>query len=166
MDAARSGFRGLLAALELYALEIALLALVALNAANVLARYVLHRPIGATFELMILLAIATYWIGTGTAERYSGHLGVSFVVRRLPSKLRRVTDALRLVVICGFLIAAAIAGTRLAISQYESGAVSGALGLPLWIFVASIPLGALVMLVRVLRPGPKPAADEVQPRLL
>jgi C4-dicarboxylate transporter DctQ subunit len=162
----RRGLRAWLATFELRALELALLALVVLNAANVLARYVFHRPIGASFELMILLAIAVYWIGIGTAERYSGHLGVSFVVARLPAGVRRVTDGLRLAVICGFLAATAFAGARLALSQFESGAVSGALNLPLWIFVASVPAGAMLMLVRVLRPRPARTAGETERQLL
>lgn len=160
VDVKLAQFRLALRALELYVIEIVLLVLVFLNAANVLSRYVLHRSIGASFELMILFAIGIYWIGIGTAERYSGHLGMNFVVARLPAKLQRVTAELRRIVICGFLIATAIAGMQLTRSQFESGAVSGTLALPLWIFAACISFGTLLMLVRIVRPPPKSAVPD------
>lgn len=140
--------------LEYLVLEVAFIVLVAMNAVNVFARYVLNHSIGSLFELMILLAIAVYWLGVATSERTQGHLGMSFVVSRLPAGLRKLTELLRVCVIVAFLVVAAYSGAMLAIGQIQSRSISGTLGMPLWIFSIFIPLGCLLMLLRVLRPSP------------
>lgn len=148
----RQGWMQAAVLVEHRALELAFVALVAMNAVNVFARYVLNRSIGSLFEVMVLLSVAAYWLGIATAERSRAHLGMSFVVVRLPGRVRRASELVRLAVITAFLLATAYSGAMLALDQYRSGAVSGTLGMPLWVFTAFIPLGALLMLVRVLWP--------------
>jgi len=148
------GWRRLAVLAEYRALEAAFIALVAMNAINVFARYVLNRSIGSLFEVMILLSVAAYWLGIATAERSRSHLGMSFFVERLPDGARRVTAVVRLAVIVGFLLATAYSGSVLALGQFRSGVSSGTLGMPLWLFTSFIPLGSLLMLWRVLWPTP------------
>jgi TRAP-type C4-dicarboxylate transport system permease small subunit len=64
-----------------------------------------------------------------------------------------------LLVITGFLLAAVYSAAGVTWSQYRSGAVSGTLGMPLWPFTLFIPLGCLLMLLRVLRPEPVPPRE-------
>ena len=144
-------------ALEYGALELSFAALVAMNAVNIFARYVLHRSIGSLFEVMVLLSVATYWLGIASAERTRSHLGMDFVTSRLDGPARRVAEGLRRLVIAAFLLAAAWSGAQLAWSQFRSGAASGTLGMPLWTFTVFIPLGCLLMLVRAMR-SPWPPA--------
>ena len=155
----RRGWFALLVALEYRLIEFAFVALVVMNASNIFARYVLNRSIGSLFEVMVLLSVATYWLGIATAERSRSHLGMNFVTSKLSGVPRRVCEALRLLVIAGFLLAAAYSAAGVAWSQYRSGAVSGTLGMPLWPFTLFIPLGCLLMLFRVLHPAPVPLRD-------
>lgn len=142
--------------LEHALLELSFAALVVMNAANVFARYVMNRSIGSLFEIMVLLSVAIYWLGIATAERSRAHLGMNFVTVRLKGSLRQACQWLRLAVICAFLLAAAYSAASVAWSQLKSGAVSGTLGLPLWPFTLSIPLGCLLMLARALQAQPDP----------
>ncbi len=151
MDTRRGRVAPLLA-MEYGLLELSFVALVAMNAVNVFARYVLNRSIGSLFEVMVLLSVATYWLGIATAERSRTHLGMNFVTSKLTGTAQRVCEWLRLAVIAAFLLAAAYSAAGVAWSQYRSGAVSGTLGMPLWPFTIFIPLGCLLMLARVLRP--------------
>jgi TRAP-type C4-dicarboxylate transport system permease small subunit len=137
-------------------LELSFLALVAMNATNVFARYVLNRSIGSLFEVMVLLSIATYWLGIATAESRQMHLGMNLVTSRLRGAWRRIAEVLRLAVIAAFLLAAAYSAGLLALSQWRSGATAGTLGVPLWPFTTFIPLGCLVMLWRSLAHGLRP----------
>lgn len=150
-------------------LEAAFVALVAMNTVNVFARYVFNHSIGSLFEIMVLLSVATYWLGIATAERTRSHLGMNFITSRLPPVARRIAEWLRLAIIAAFLLAAAFSAGALAISQYRSGAMSGTAGMALWPFTAFIPLGCLLMLLRALSPaasaGPGlPAADPLAQR--
>lgn len=144
-------------------LQAAFVALVAMNAANVFARYVLNHALGSLFEIMVLVSVATYWLGIATAERTQSHLGMNFVTSKLPAMPRRVAEVLRLAVIAAFLLAAAYSGAGVAFSQYRSGALAGTLALPLWPFAAFIPAGCLLMLARALSHGPaEPQAAETR----
>lgn len=124
--------------------------IVVVNAANVVLRYVVGRSQGQLFELMILLSLVVYWIGIAAAERRTGHIGMSFVVDRLRGRARTVAAVARAVVVVGFLLAVAVSGAKLTLSQYHSGTVSGALELRIWWFSAFVPLGALLMAARFL----------------
>lgn len=141
-------------------LELAFVALVAMNAVNVFARYVLHRSIGSLFEIMVLVSVCTYWLGIATAERTQSHLGMNFVTSKLSGMPLRTAEWVRLTVIAGFLLAAAYSSAGVAFSQYRSGAVAGTAGVPLWPFTAFIPLGCLLMLVRAVSHGTAGAPDQ------
>ncbi len=62
---------------------------------------------------MILLSVASYWLGVATAERLGGHLGMEFAVAGLPRPARRVADLLRIAVILGFLAVVVYSGSNL-----------------------------------------------------
>jgi TRAP-type C4-dicarboxylate transport system permease small subunit len=137
--------------LEEFSVELLLLFLAVLNAMNIVSRYVLHRSIGQTFELMILLSLVMYWLGIGMAQRFGGHLGMNFVVNRLSPPARKGLARVRILVMAAFLAVVVWSGLELAVSQYGSHAVSGAMNMPLWIFSLAMPFGALVMLLRIVR---------------
>jgi C4-dicarboxylate transporter, DctQ subunit len=142
----------LLVAFEYRLLEMVLLVLVVLNGANVSYRYILQQPAGYLFEIMISLSLVIYWIGSATAQRQNGHLGMSFLVALLPDRPRRIVAVARTAIVAGFLLCVVVSGTKLAWSHFQSGMVSGNLNLPIWIWSAFLPIGALLMLIRVLRP--------------
>lgn len=132
-------------------LEAALLVLLALNTVSIAARYVFNHAIGELFELMILGSVAFYWLGIATAERAMAHLGVSVFIPLLPAAPRKVSELVRLLVIAGFLLGVVYSGVHLVAGQAGLGLSSGLLDMPLWLFSVFMPLGAALMLVRVLR---------------
>jgi TRAP-type C4-dicarboxylate transport system permease small subunit len=141
-----------LGALEYRALEITLLLLLLLNGVSVFARYVLHHAVGELFEVMIFLSVASYWLGAATAQRLGGHLGMDFVVMALSPGARRVTDAVRLVVIIGFLGVVVYSGALLVMSQMRFGTSTSLLGWPVWFFSIFLPFGCALLAWRTLFP--------------
>jgi len=139
-----------LAALEFRLLELSLAALLVMNGISVFTRYALNNAIGELFEIMILLAVATYWLGVATAERVGGHLGMELAVAMLPEGPRRIAGALRKLVILGFLAVVVYSGTRLSLSQYRFGTNSGIVDMPLWWFSAFVPFGCALLFWRTL----------------
>lgn len=129
-----------------------LMVIVLINAVNVFLRYVVGKSAGSLFELMVMLSLVIYWIGIATAERTTGHLGMTFAVTRLSGPLRAVAAAARALIVLGFLGAVIVSGLKLTASQLQSGTVSGALELPIWCFSLFIPLGALLMAIRFVAP--------------
>lgn len=151
----------LLGALEFRMLELSLAVLVVMNGVGVFSRYVLHSAVGELFEIMILLAVATYWLGVATAERVGGHLGMELFVSMLPTGPRRVTEFVRKAVILGFLAVVIYSGARLSMMQYRFGTNSGIVDMPLWIFSAFVPLGSALLFWRTLFASPTERPLEV-----
>lgn len=141
-----------LGALEYRTLEISLLLLLLLNGISVFARYVLNHAIGELFEVMIFVSVASYWLGAATAQRLGGHLGMDFVVATLAPGHRRVTDALRVIVILSFLGVVIYSGTLLVLSQIRFGTSTSLLDLPVWMFSIFLPFGSALLAWRTLFP--------------
>lgn len=141
-----------LGGLEFRLLEISLAALLIMNGASVFTRYVLNSAVGELFEIMILLGVATYWLGIATAERLGGHLGMDFVVAMLPKGAARIAALIRKAVILGFLGVVIYSGIRLTMSQYRFGTNSGILDMPLWIFSIFMPIGCVILAFRTVFP--------------
>lgn len=140
----------LLGTLEFRLLELSLAALLVMNGAGVFTRYVLNSAVGELFEIMILVAVATYWLGVATAERVGGHLGMELFVAMLPAGPRRLSELLRKVIILGFLAVVIYSGTRLSMMQYRFGTNSGIVDMPLWIFSVFVPFGSALLFWRTL----------------
>ncbi|MEX0954980.1 MAG: TRAP transporter small permease [Rhizobiaceae bacterium] len=138
---------------EYFVLEATLVLLVLVNATNVCARYVFGRSIGPLFEIMLLVSVAIYWLGAATAQRTESHLGMSYIVGRLPSSIARAAGLLRGFISVAFLLIVAYSGAALAMSQFRNGAISGSINMPLWVFTAFIPIGALLMAWRIVFPS-------------
>jgi TRAP-type C4-dicarboxylate transport system permease small subunit len=138
-----------LGALEFRLLELSLAALVLMNGVGVFTRYVMNNALGELFEIMILLSVATYWLGVATAERLGGHLGMDLLMATLSGKPRAILEFVRRAVIVGFLAVVVYSGTRLTMTQYRFATNSGILDMPLWIFSVFIPIGGLLLAWRV-----------------
>jgi len=155
------GLLGFLRGLEFRLLELSLAALLIMNGVSVFTRYVMNSAVGELFEIMILLGVATYWLGIATAERLGGHLGMDLFVATLPKGARQITDLIRKIVILGFLAVVIYSGARLSMSQYRFGTNSGILDMPLWIFSAFMPIGCGLLAWRTLFPPRRePAQSE------
>ena len=146
--------------LEFRLLELSLAVLVVMNGVGVFSRYVLHSAVGELFEIMILVSVATYWLGVATAERVGGHLGMELFVAMLPEGPRRLTELLRKLVILGFLAVVIYSGTRLSMMQYRFGTNSGIVDMPLWIFSAFVPFGSALLFWRTLFASPSAQTQE------
>lgn len=108
---------------------------------NVLSRYFVNFSIGATEELTINLFVWMTVVGTGIAFERGAQLGMVTVFSRLPLKMRKgviVFSALLstglFVLVCGYMIQAIYDEMTL------FRATSAALGLPVWIYYAGVPV--------------------------
>ncbi|HTV71236.1 MAG TPA: TRAP transporter small permease [Rhizobiaceae bacterium] len=137
------------AALEFRVLEAGLLILLVLNTLTIFSRYIMGRPMGSLFELMVLGSVAMYWLGAATAERVGGHLGMDFLVTKFPAGLQRINEWFVKAVTIAFLAVVIYSGYKLSRSQIAYGAHSGMLKIPMWLFSGFMPLAALLYLWRV-----------------
>ena len=79
--------------LEDWFLVITLGAMMILNFANVVSRYLLSTSIAFTEELTTNLFVWSCFIGAGAAAKRGAHLGFDLIVNSMPSQAKRITTA-------------------------------------------------------------------------
>ncbi len=129
------------------ALAAALLAAVALNAANVVARYVFGQSITGADELQIYLMLVLAFFGSVVATVRRQHLRMDVLVRYFPHALQRLLEALEGVaaaVLCAFVC---WISTQYALRMQQIGSVSENAHIPMWIPHAVVALAFAVMTV-------------------
>lgn len=122
-------------------------ALVLIVTGNVIARYLFQVGVPWIEELSRLLFVWVVFLGACVALHSRGHLAITFVVDRLPPRVRTgvvwSTNALSAV----FLVAVTGGGWQLVTSTLEYGNRTPALQVSLAWGFAVVPLTAVIMLI-------------------
>jgi TRAP-type C4-dicarboxylate transport system permease small subunit len=108
---------------------------------NVLSRYFLHLSFAATEEITINLFVWMTVLGTGIAFERSGHLGMIAFYRHFPVAVKKsvllvsaALNALLFILVNVYMIQAIYDE----ITLFKAN--SAALGIPVWIYYAGVPL--------------------------
>lgn len=139
--------------LEDWFLVITLGAMMILNFANVVSRYLLSTSIAFTEEVTTNLFVWSCFIGAAAAAKRGAHLGFSLVVDAMPVQLRRwVSAAVTLLSMAMFgimfYLSLDMIQTQIMLKQETP-----ALGMPEWIISLAIPVGAFFCFVRFAQAG-------------
>ncbi|WP_158213249.1 TRAP transporter small permease [Pigmentiphaga sp. NML080357] len=129
------------------ALASALLAAVAINVANVVARYVFGRSITGADELQVYLMAALAFFGSAVAAVRGQHLRMDVLNRFFPHELRRFLAALEAaaaVALCGFVC---FVSTSYAWRIHQIGSVSENGHIPMWIPHSLVAVAFATMVV-------------------
>jgi len=118
---------------------------------NILARYLTRYSFAFTEEIEVAALVWITMLGAAIAFREALHLGFGILRDRLPRPMRRGLAALTGVTAVATMAVLAWAGWRQIQSQIALGTTSEALGIPEWIYTAALPVGALLVIVRVLQ---------------
>ncbi|MFZ4451583.1 TRAP transporter small permease [Salibacterium aidingense] len=85
-----------------YIITAALIGTILVVSANIFLRYVFNSPITWTEEVSVCLYIYVTFFGVSSAMKRNKHVGIDYIIRKLPSSLRYILQWIRLIVI--FLI--------------------------------------------------------------
>jgi TRAP-type C4-dicarboxylate transport system permease small subunit len=141
-----AGVQGLTAVLMLIA--------VALNAANVVGRYVFLRPIASAEEIMLFLLVGTVFLGNAIVGFEGKQLRMDVILHALPPGPRRAFDIaadLTMIAVCVILIVLGWPAVRM-LAEFDQR--SEAAEIPMVIPQALVPIGlglnALLVTVRLI----------------
>lgn len=143
----KTGFDRLAAALG--ALAATLFGILVLNVLwGVFSRYVLGEQSRWTEEVAIYLFVWVSLLGGSLAYREHGHLGFDYFYSRMHVEARTVAALFGTVIVSLFLlIVFVLGGTALAHRALVTGQVSPAVGFPVWIYYAGIPVSGIFFLI-------------------
>jgi len=131
---------------------ILLMTMAAIAFINVLSRYFLNFSIGATEEITINLFVWMTVVGTGIAFERGAQLGMETFFKLFPVKVQKVLvifgaclSTVLFALVCGYMIQAI----------YDEfvlfHASSAALGLPVWIYYAGVPVFSIFVFRGIFR---------------
>jgi TRAP-type C4-dicarboxylate transport system permease small subunit len=127
------GIQGMTAVLMLIA--------VALNAANIVGRYVFFRPIASAEEIMLFLLVGTVFLGNAVVGFEGKQLRMDVILHALPPGLRRAFDVaadLTMIAVCVILIVIGWPAVQM-LAEFDQR--SEAAEIPLVIPQALVPIG-------------------------
>ncbi|GGB53130.1 tripartite ATP-independent periplasmic transporter DctQ [Lentibacillus populi] len=122
---------------------IALVGVILLTGLNVLLRYIFNSPIAWTMEVALGLFIWFVFIGISSAMKRDGHIGVDFLVKKLPKPLRIVSEFIRAAAVYFVLIYVFIyLGSNLTLSA--TGKLTPILGMSYQLIDVAVPIGGAI----------------------
>lgn len=98
---------------------------------QVLARYVLRRPLTWVTELSTLFLVAAVFFAAAVALRKGGFAAVTILIERLPGRWRAAIETLGSLAVFVFLVVGTLATTPLITQARVTAAVTPALGIPM-----------------------------------
>ena len=135
--------------------------------AQVFFRYVLSQPLSWSTEVATGLLLYIAFIGFAIGVRDNAHVALNLFERRLGDRGRRAVQIIELVALGGVLLALGIGTVQYMAEQSD---VTTPAGLPLWLILLAIPMGAtlgiLHAVVQIVAPRPIPAEDEEEVELV
>jgi TRAP-type transport system small permease protein len=127
---------------------------------NVVSRYVFHFSFAATEEITINMFVWLTVVGTGIAFERGGHLGMVTLFNYFPKRMKKVV-----IVLTAVLMAALFAVVNVFMIQaiYDDltlfHAMSGALGIPIWVYYAGVPVLSVYVFRGIYREAVTKLAD-------
>ena len=145
------------------AMVVMLVVLILAVAINVFGRFVLNESLATSDELSRFLFIWVIFLGAALAHLHREHIAVDLLVSRLPRPAQRVMTVVQELLVATLLIALLVSAYR--VMSFSPG-VSPLLRVPLNLVNASVPFGAVIMLIitcyriaAVFRPAGRTAKD-------
>src|SRR5499427_3759761 len=114
---------------------------VALNAANIVGRYVFFHPIASAEEIMLFLLVGTVFLGNAMVGFEGKQLRMDVILHALPPPLRRACDIaadLTMIAVCVILIVLGWPAVQM-LAEFDQR--SEAAEIPLAIPQALVPIG-------------------------
>jgi TRAP-type C4-dicarboxylate transport system permease small subunit len=128
----------------------ALLAIVVLNAANIVLRYFFRTPLSWAEEAMLYLMIFGVYVGAVSVAWQQAHIRIDAVIDFAPPARRKVLQIVSTLVSAAVLVPVVFASFRVVNLLFEFEQRSDALHLPMWIAQSVIPISLLLIVVMAL----------------
>lgn len=117
--------------------------------ANVVTRYVFHLPLAFTEEIEVNALVWLTLLGTSSAFKKGHHLRMLFFQEKLPDSVRRWLQ--RIIMLIGIALFAALGwlGYQQILEERILEITSESLNLPQWMYTLCIPVGCLLIIIRI-----------------
>lgn len=119
--------------------------------ANVLTRYVINYSISFTEELTVYFFVWMTFLGLALAFRRGTQVRVTFFASKFSKPVRKALVIAAAIACVTFFAAMGYYGVLQVMDEIEMGAMTESMSLPVWWFSASIPVGSLLIVIRIIQ---------------
>ncbi len=120
-----------------------------ISLSNVVVRYTTDASFAFTEEFSVFLLVFMTLIGSAAAFASDGHIRITFLRDQLPTKCRRLADAMALLFSALLFAMVLHYGAIYAFEEWQYEETSPGLGLPNWIYTIWLPLLCALILTRI-----------------
>jgi TRAP-type C4-dicarboxylate transport system permease small subunit len=131
----------------LCAAAVALLAIVVINAANVIGRYFFRSPFSWAEEAMVFLMIMGVFAGSVSAAWNRAHIRIDAFLSVMPRCLRGALEGVTALITIAILLPIGIVSYQVTGMLLEFDQRSDALHLPVWIPQGAVPVALFLMVL-------------------
>jgi TRAP-type C4-dicarboxylate transport system permease small subunit len=132
---------------------------------GVFTRFIIGEQTRWTEEVAIYLLIWVSLLGAAVAYADNAHLGVDYFVAKLHPDVRVLATRIGHVIVGLFaLFAMVIGGTKLVLQTLQGGQVSAAIGIPVGIVYAAVPVSGCFFVVFAVAGALAPNAEASEPK--
>lgn len=132
-----------------------LVALAALDTADLFGRYFLNMPIQGTLEISEILLACVVLFAWGPTQLAKGHVSVRFVIEKCSTGVRNVIDLITSVLLLALMVVLVWQGIEVTISYWSSNRLITTIEWPQYLFQTFVPIGGavfcLVLLIQVFK---------------
>jgi C4-dicarboxylate transporter DctQ subunit len=134
-----------IAHIGLAAAAVALLAIVVLNAVNIVLRYFFKTPLSWAEEAMLYLMIFGVYVGAVSVAWQQAHIRIDAVLDFAPPGRRKILEIISTLVLAAVLLPVVYASFNVVNLLFEFDQRSDALHLPMWIAQSVVPIALLLI---------------------
>ncbi|MDR1495865.1 MAG: TRAP transporter small permease [Clostridiales Family XIII bacterium] len=116
---------------------------------QIIMRYVFNNSLSWSEELARYLFIWFSWLGVSIGQRNGEHISVTLLTDRLKPAPQKVVIFIKDIITLLILLVLVYYGVVVVGKQISMGVVSVALKIPMYVIYFSMPLGCLLMAIRV-----------------
>ncbi len=127
----------------------ALCIMVVLVTAQVLSRYIAHKSLSYTEEIVRYMFVWITFLGISAAAVRGRHLSLAESINVVPTRFRHYLKYVRGAAAVIFACVLAIYGAKITLLQIKTGQTTAALGMPMWIVGLALPVCSVVFIVRI-----------------
>lgn len=128
--------------------------------ANVVTRYVFHYPLAFTEELEVNALVWLTLFGTASAFRRRHHLRMLFFLEKFPSHVQAGLNILMSLLAIGLFTWLGYLGYFQLVDERFLEITSESLGLPQWIYTLCIPVGCVLIVIRIVEAAVKERMEQ------
>ena len=112
---------------------------------DVIMRYIFNRPISGAYELTELMMVILVFFGLAYTQIKKEHVAVDLIYSHFAPKMKIIADCVSYFLCMGLFVIIAWQSIKQAQGKWNSGLMTGTLGIPLWPFYLIVAMGCLVM---------------------